>query len=291
MLDFMLRGCLVLFMVGSLAGVGLGLTWREALAPLQHLRFVLVSLVASWILSPVLALLLLTAVPLAPPYATGLLLLALAPCAPFAPAMVERARGDTAYLAAFMMLSAVGTVIVMPFAVPRLVPGMPADALAIARPLVLFVLYPLIAGVAMRSWRPSAAARMRGPVTSIANLAGIVVLLLIAVPLGRGVIAAIGSYAIAAQVLFVGGTAVAAYLLGAGLAPDQRSALTIGVCTRNLGAALAPLTAVAHDRRSIVMIAIAAPVTIAVSVVAARWLARRRAVLSATAGAPRAAPS
>jgi BASS family bile acid:Na+ symporter len=87
---------------------------------------------------------------------------------------------------------------------------------------------------------------------------------------------AIGSYAIAAQVVFVAGITVAAHLSGAGLADRQRSVLTIGVCTRNLGAALAPLSAVDADPGSLVMIAIAAPVTLVMSSLAARWLTPRR---------------
>lgn len=57
-------------------------------------------------------------IPLEPPYAIGMILLGMAPCAPFLPMMVDKARGDLAYAAAFMLLASVVTVVYMPLAVP-----------------------------------------------------------------------------------------------------------------------------------------------------------------------------
>src|SRR4051812_41809991 len=111
---------IMLFMVGSLGGVGLRVTPRDLLRPLKHTRFLIISMVTSWVVCPLIAVLVLKFVPLAQPYAAGLMLLSLAPCAPFAPAMVRIARGDASYLAAFMVLSAVTTVIFMPVGVPLL---------------------------------------------------------------------------------------------------------------------------------------------------------------------------
>jgi bile acid:Na+ symporter, BASS family len=156
-----------------------------------------------------------------------------------------------------------------------LVRGLAADPMTIARPILFFVLLPLTLGTMLRGARTQAAERVRPAIALITNVAGGVVLVLIAVVHGRGLLDAIGSYAIATQVIFVAVITHAAYVLGFGLADDQRSVLTIGTCTRNLGAALAPLAAIDPDPRAVVMIAIAAPVTIALSVLAARVLSRR----------------
>jgi len=261
-------------MVGSLAGAGLGLTLREALAPLTDRGFVVRSLVASWAVCPAVAMLLLAVIPLERPYATGLLLLSLAPCAPFAPAMVQRVRGDDGYLAAFMLLSAVMTVAMMPLAVPRLIGGPPVDALAIARPLLAFVCVPLLAVMCARSLAPLAAERARPLLAGVANASGGVTLLLIVVMYGRAVLDAVGSFAIATQVVFVGGVTAVAHLLGANLPDERRRVLTIGICTRNLGAALAPLGAVESDPRAVVMIVMAVPVMLVMSALVTRWLVR-----------------
>jgi bile acid:Na+ symporter, BASS family len=229
---------------------------------------------------PAIAYLLLQLVPLDRPYANGLLLLALAPCAPFAPAMVRVARGDPAYMAAFMMLSAGATVVLMPVMVPLMIRGFAADPVAIARPLLLFVLLPLALGMTINAASERVAKRARGSVALITHVTGVLLLVVIAVIHGGGVIDAVGSFAIATQVVFIGAVSVTAHLFGTGLPPEQRSVLTLGVSSRNLGAALVPLATIDPDPRAVVMIAIAAPVTLVLSAVTARWLARRNRALS-----------
>jgi len=266
---------LVVFMVGSLAGVGLGVAPQDVLAPLRHGRFVLLTLALGWLAGPAIARLLLWVIPLDRPYATALLLLALAPCAPFAPAMMRKAGGDPAYVAAFMVLTAVVTVIVMPIGVPLLVPGAAVSAWDLARPLLLFVLSPLLAGTAVRGLWPDAAARLEPVVAAIARIATLVMVVLVIVTYGRGVVNAVGSYAILTQLIFLAAITLAADLAGAALSAPQRNVLTVGMSTRNIGAALAPLAAIESDPRAVVMIAIAVPLTLAVAVVAARLLAQR----------------
>ena len=90
-LNTALQISLVLFMVGNLLDMGLLLKLQEAMRALRDVRFVTLSLLWGFILLPGLAYLLTLVVPLEPPYAIGLLLLALAPCAPFLPPMVDRA--------------------------------------------------------------------------------------------------------------------------------------------------------------------------------------------------------
>jgi BASS family bile acid:Na+ symporter len=80
---------LVLFMVGNLLDMGLRLNLREALGGLRNVRFVVLSVVWGFVLCPALAYLLTKVIPLEPPYAIGMILLGMAPCAPFLPMMVE----------------------------------------------------------------------------------------------------------------------------------------------------------------------------------------------------------
>ena len=192
-----LEASILLFMVCGLAGAGLGVAPRDAVASLRNGRFVLVTVVTSWIVCPLAAVLLLQIIPLDRPYAIGLLLLALAPCAPFAPALARRAGGDPAYVAAFIVLSAAGTVAFMPIAVPLIVPGVSADAVSIARPLLLFVLLPLGLGMLIRGLRPHAADRLEHTMATLTRAATLVLLVLAAFTHSSGVINAIGSYAIA----------------------------------------------------------------------------------------------
>jgi BASS family bile acid:Na+ symporter len=273
-LDGALQASILVFMIASLLGVGLAVTPRAVLGPLRNERFVLLTLVLGWLVCPIVARLLVQVAPLDRPYAVGLLMLSLAPGAPFAPAMMQIARADAAYTAAYMVLASAATVMLMPATVPLLIVGVSADPLLIARPLVIFVLLPLLIGLATRHYHHAFADSVRPRAGAIANVAGVVVLLLVTFQHGRDVMGTIGSFAIATQVVFVSAITLLAHLVGAGLRPDQRSVLPLGTSARNLGTALAPLTAIERDPRAMVMIAIGAPVTLAVSMFTARWLAR-----------------
>ena len=94
--------------------MGLRLDPRDALGGLRDVRFVAYTLVWGFVLVPALAYAIPLVIPLDPAYAAGLILLGLTPCAPFLPAIVTRAAGDLGYTAAFMLLTALGTVVFMP---------------------------------------------------------------------------------------------------------------------------------------------------------------------------------
>ena len=223
LLDAALSLCVVVFVVSSLAEAGLGVAPRAVLAPLRHARFVVLTLLVGWLVCPALAYVLIHTLPLAAPYATGLMLLALAPGAPFAPALARLARADSAYMAAFMVLTAAATVVLMPVGVPLLIPGSAAAPGVIARPLLLMVLLPLLAGVAIRGLRPGIADRMRPLLARITRALTVGLLVLMVAVHSRSVLDAVGSYAILAMLLFVGCVTLVAYLLGADLADEQRS--------------------------------------------------------------------
>jgi bile acid:Na+ symporter, BASS family len=280
-LAVVLQASVVLFMVLSLASAGLEVATRDVFAPLKHGRFVMLTVVVGWLVGPVIAYLLLQVIPLQRSYATGLLLLAMAPCAPFAPAMMRAARADPAYVAAFMMLSAVVTAVAMPVGVPLLIDGLSASPWAIARPMVFLILAPLLLGSALRDLRPHLADLVAPVIAVVMRVATIGMLVLVVVVHGRGVLDAVGSHAILAQVVFIGAVTLAGFVFGAALAESQRSVLTIGVCTRNMGAALAPLAAIDTDPRAIVMITIAIPVTLGLSMMTASALSRRARQLRA----------
>lgn len=270
-----LPACIVAFMVGNLAAIGLELEIRKVLAPLANLHFVMLVMLLDWVLGPAFAWAVAKTLPMAEPYALGLILIGLAPAAPFLPMMVRRAGGDLAYAACFMLIAAVGTVIVMPILLPVLEPALAVSAWAIARPLILLLLVPLAAGLALRAWMPTWAEHLLRGTKRLADAATLGMLAAIAILYWKGFVEAIGSYAIAAQVVYAVGTTVGSYLLSRGLPLGQRSVVSLGACTRNLGAALAPLLAVTADPRTTVMIALGVPITLLVTGISARWFQRR----------------
>jgi BASS family bile acid:Na+ symporter len=222
----------------------------------------------------------------------GLLLLGLAPCAPLLPGMVDKARGDVNYAASFMLLASAGTVLYMPLAVPLLVKGLTVSAWTVAKPMLFLVLIPLVVGIAIQLRRPSAASFLPPYVKKITGVDTLLMLLVVVVLYGRGFASAIGTWAILAQVLFFAITIVASYALAFGVPPGRKSVLTLGLSTRNNGAALAPLlvaTGVAPE--ATVMVSLGIPMMVLSSVIAARvFSGRSRPVAAAAPQAPVDAP-
>ena len=236
---------IVIFMVGNLLEVGLRLNVSEAVAALRNARFVVLSLLWCFVLGPALAVLLTNIIPLAEPYALGLVFLGMAPCSPAIPILVKRADGSLAYMSAFMLLAFAGTVALMPFMVPLLASGFTADPWTIAKPLVFFNAIPLVIGIAIRRAAVTIAEKSAHIVKKVTGL-DTLILCAILPWLYRGeIISAVGAYAIGIQLLYYALLGFPAYLLGFGLSYEQKAPMTLGICTRNVGPALAPLFAVA----------------------------------------------
>jgi bile acid:Na+ symporter, BASS family len=275
MLGTILQLSLVVFMAGSLLATGLEIAVADAVRALGDRRFVGVAIVWAFVVCPALAWATVRVIPIEEGYAAGLLLMGLTPCAPFAPLMARRAGGDLAAMAALLLVTALGTVVVMPVLVPVLVEGLVADPWIIAKPLLLFVLAPLCAGMAVRHAAAAAAERLLPIVRITTTVATIAMLGAMAALHGRAMLGAVGSGAIGVQVLYLGMVIVVSYGTRMGLRQNQRSVLALSLGTRNFGAALVPLMAVpGADPRATVMIALGVPVTLVLSAVAARWFGR-----------------
>ena len=91
----------------------------------------------------------------------------------------------------------------------------------------------------------------------------------------RDFLGAVGTYAIGAQILYYCLLAAAGYGLGFGLSHEKKSALVLGLCTRNVGAAIAPLMSVSSsDPRATVMCVLAVFITLVVGSGVAKLLGR-----------------
>lgn len=237
---------IVIFMVGNLLEVGLRLNVAEALAALRNARFVVLTFLWCFVLGPALAVLFKTIIPLAEPYALGLVLLGLAPCSPAIPVMRAKSGGSLAYMSAFMLMAYAGTVVLMPFMVPWLAKGFTADPWTIAKPLVFFIAIPLVSGAVIRRITEILAEKA-APIVKAVTSVNTLVLCAVLLWVYRGeIFSAVGTFAIGSQILYYALLGFACYLLGFGLTFDQKAPMVLGTCTRNVGPALATLMGVAN---------------------------------------------
>lgn len=272
---FLLKLALVVFMAGNLLDMGLRLNPQDALRGLRNVRFVAYTLIWGFALVPALAVGIPQLVPLDRAYATGLVLLGLTPCAPFLPALVGRMHGDMGYTAAFMFLTAVGTVLFMPIAVPILISGLTVSTWAIAKPLLVLILLPLAAGMVVLQLWPAVASKIQPVVKRIAGVSAIATVVLCIVVYGRGLLGVAGQLAIFSQLVFFAIVAAGTYGCAFGLRHEQRIVLSTGMTTRNVGAAIAPLlSAPGIDPRATIMVVLGLPMMVLVAWLSARWFGR-----------------
>ena len=229
-----------------------------------------------WVVGPALAFLLISIVPLAEGHAAGLLLISLAPTAPFFPLMVRKARGDMSFAGAFMMLTTVGTVLFLPLLAPLLIKGLTVDSWSLAKPLLIMVLLPLLIGGAIRVFAPNAADKLFPMVKKIGVSFLVLALVFTLVLYGRDMLGTVGSFAPGAQVLFFVAITAISYKIGFGLKQQQRSSMALGMCTRNIAAVFAGYFGITNPPPGLlVMIVLVVPLALIVAMVAARLFARQ----------------
>ena len=275
-LDQMYNLMVVVFTVSNLGAMGLELEAREALRIFRNPGFVLPTLLWGWLVGPALAWLIITIIPLQDAHAAGLMLLSLAPTAPFFPMVVRRARGDAPFAASFMLLTTVVTVVLLPVLAPLLVKGVTVSASALAMPLLVMVLLPLVLGSLLQTFSSTAANTLFPMIKKIAGLSALVVLVMTLAMYGDAMLSAVGSFAPAAQALFFGSMAALVYRFGFGLTQRQRSGMALGMCTRNIAAVFAAYLGINNPPEGLfVMLILAIPLTVVIALAAARIFAGR----------------
>jgi len=266
----------ILYCVANLGSMGLELNLTETMNALRSPRLVILTLVWSWIIGPLLAILIIQILPLSEAHGAGLLLFSLAPTAPMLPILIRKAKADMDISAAMMPLAVVGTVILMPLIAPLLIPGISVSSLALAKQLILTVLLPLVAGVLIRVYASRVADKIFPYFKKLGSLTTLALLAFTIIMYGRELLNALGSFAVAAQVLFILVTAFGAYIIGFGMKQAQRSALALGVCSRNGGAMFVAFTTfTVQDPNVLVMLLLAVPVPVMVWLILSRYFASR----------------
>ncbi|MBW8867420.1 MAG: bile acid:sodium symporter [Acidobacteria bacterium] len=256
--------CTIVFVLSSMLGMGLGLRVAEIAAPLRNRRLVMLSLVANFIVMPALAVALARLLRLDEPLGIGLLLLGAAGGAPLLPKLAQMARGNLAFAVGLMVLLMVITVGYIPIVLPLLLPGISVNPAQIARSLILLMLLPLGAALAVNAYRPRLAARVKPPLDRIANVSLVALIALQTLLNLRSVAAVFGTF---------GAGYATGWALG-GPARDTRVVLGLGTSQRNIAASVV-VGQNFDDPAVVVMIVVAAVASSLMLVPLARMLATR----------------
>jgi len=228
---------LLVFVIGSMASMGLSLKMKQIIEPLKNVKLVVLALAINFILVPLVAYLITLLLPLDTTLETGLVLLATAAGAPFLPKLAQAAKGNLAFSVGLMVLLMVVTIIYLPVVLPLLLQGVSVSPWDIAQSLIVLMLLPLAIGLFINARYEEIAAKVQPTFGQASNIALLALTVLGLVLNFKSMIGLVGSWGILAGVIFIVLSLVVGYFLG-GSDSGIKSVMGLGSGQRNISAAL-----------------------------------------------------
>lgn len=168
---------LPVFIFCTMANTGMTQEPKRIIRYWRDWPFYLKMVLANFVAAPAIMWLLLQVWPLPREYAAGLAVLSLCAGAPFLIKLTATSEHDLALGAATMMLLVLGTIIIVPLALPALLEGLSVDAAALAWTLIKQLLLPIILGALLAGLLPGINDRLQPWVAKIGNITLYVVLI------------------------------------------------------------------------------------------------------------------
>ncbi len=231
---------IILFLITVMFSIGLEVTVGECLAVLRNRRLMLSALLANFFLVPLLGLGIARILPMPPAIETGFLLLATAPGAVFAINFTRTMRDSMPTAAALLFLLTVLSIVLSPPLMSILLGldrPMTVHYEEHLRPLLLYIVFPLLGGFVLNRWNRGLARALRKPASICAGIlfaAGVVLML----SARSAAVKRIGMSAILAMLLFIVGSMAVGWIMG-GPGLSARKVLAVNTSMRNVALCLA----------------------------------------------------
>jgi BASS family bile acid:Na+ symporter len=249
----------IVFAVASMLLVGLSHSAHRIIAPLRDHRLVGLALLANFVLVPALAVGITTLLDVSEPYKVGLLLVACAAGAPILVKLVTLSDGDVAFSASMLLLLLPVTVVYMPLVVPLIVSDANIGTFAIAGPLVVTNLLPLVVGMVLLVFAPRLAAQLRPILGPTSTVALVVLVVLTFAANADELLDELGQRAILAAALLIVGAFIIGFVLGA---PDHhKDEIALSTAQRNISAATVVATQAVGNPDTVVTVVVASTVS------------------------------
>lgn len=217
-------------------------TMDDALYLFRHPSELFRSFLSMNVLMPFMAAILASAFNLHPAVEIAIITLAVSPVPPFLPGKELKAGGHVSYAIGLLVAAGALAIVFVPLAVEIL--GRLFDRPAyvssgtITQIVLISVLLPLAAGIAVRSFSTAFADRIARPLSAVAAVMLIVSALPLLITAWPAIMSLIGNGTIIAIAAFVIFGLTVGHLLG-GPAPDDRTVLALSTACRHPGIALA----------------------------------------------------
>jgi BASS family bile acid:Na+ symporter len=237
---------------------GLHVRLADVVGPARDGNLLLRASLANYVAVPAAAVLLLLLLDADPLTATGILILAVCPGAPYAPPLTALAGGKTAVAVGLMMIMAGSSVLMAPLLMSLLLPlitggaDIHVDPLSMLGAILATQFLPLGCGLAINHWRPDLAARLLEPaiaVSKVLNAAMLAAILVTQLP----ELLEIRVSEILSMVILLGISLGIGWAAG-GHRDEDRKAMALTTSIRNVGLGLAIATGAFADTPALTMV-------------------------------------
>jgi BASS family bile acid:Na+ symporter len=222
--------------------IGLETTWANAISLFQQPVMLIKSLVARNVAMPLVAILLVKAFPVYPAVRGAIVLLSVTPIPPDLPIALPKGSAHASYVRGLLVSHSVFAIVLMPLTVEvmNLVFGAKArfGPLPVAKEIVLDILVPLGAGMALRHALEASGPRLARSIGIVGTLLLLVSIFPSKVVAWQALQVVVGNGALVALALFVIAGLAAGHALG-GPKESDRTVLALATASRHPGLAIA----------------------------------------------------
>ena len=246
---------IIAFMVSAMLDCGLSLTLRQIFEPLRNIRLVISSAVASYVLVPLIGIMVSKVFGLAEPLKIGLVLFSMAAGSEAGPKVVGLAKGNAGLSVGLLVGQLGATIIYIPLLLSLFLPEMQFDHGKLLLKLCATVVLPTCAGLFVKARYGKMADRLSPYMRRTSSVSMVILAVLILVLNYKGILRLFGSGAIVAALIFVAASFLVGYLLGGPEKADRRT-LAIMTGTRNTAISLMIASQMFDDPNELIMIVV-----------------------------------
>ncbi|WP_281193904.1 bile acid:sodium symporter family protein [Halorubrum sp. F4] len=243
-----------IFVLSTMFSIGMEMSPDRLLIALRKHRLMARSLLVNLVAVPVFAYLLVHLVPMETGYVAGVVLIAVAPGAPFGPKFAEISKSGIEFASGLMAVLGIISVVTIPVSLALFLPGdVTVDPFGIGWMIFGIQLLPLLAGIGLEYRYSSVANSLYPPVQRLSDLSFLLLIVLLVAVYSDEMITLVGTGTPFVSVVIVCVSLLLGYVLGG---PDRntREVLATTTAARNAAIALFIATTGFSDPRVLMVV-------------------------------------
>jgi BASS family bile acid:Na+ symporter len=218
---------ILLFMVSALLEAGLGLTPRQILQALRSIRLVVSAMATSYVLVPLVAIIVSRIFQLEEHLKVGLILFSMSAGTEAAPLVVGFAKGNVGLAVGLLALQLAVSIFYVPLLLTQFLPEVQIDRISLLLKLITAVASPICLGLFLKARYERSSDQWRPYLHKTALIFMLMVFALILILNYRRILELLGSGAIGAALILVAAALLVGYLFGGPEKTDRRTLMVM----------------------------------------------------------------